>query len=342
MEERMKRHANPAGFARLPARRLMTACAIAGMIVGASAIAAQADSRGLGSEPGQLMMTSASWMDGSFAFRTIDDNADPTFNQLLGINDHGRIAGYFGSGADAAHPNKGYRVSPPYAQANFANENFPGSVQTQVVGINSHSTTVGFYVDAAGANIGFVRRWSGMFTSVINPATPQGGVNQLLGINNEAMAAGFYNDAGGAAHGYTYNFNTKVFTPVTLPVTADSVTATGINDEGDISGFFTVGKVTSGFVLGADHSFITIQLGAGTNTQALGINEDGVVVGSFVDSAGMMHGFVWSGHRVRQINDPNHGAGGTLVNGLNDRGQLVGFYVDNAGNTHGFLASRDD
>jgi probable HAF family extracellular repeat protein len=339
MEERMKLHPSPAGFARLPARRLITVGAIAGTIVGASAIAALADSHGSGSQPGQVMVTSASGMEGSFAFRTIDNQADPTFNQLLGINNHGRIAGYFGSGADAAHPNKGYTVSRPYAQANFKNENFPGSVQTQVVGINNRGTTVGFYVDAAGANIGFVRRF-GMFTSVINPATPaQGGVNQLLGLNNEGMAAGFYNDAGGAAHGYIYNFTAMAFSPVTLPVAADSVTATGINDAGDISGFYTVGHTTNGFVLDEDHGFRKIRLGAGTNTQALGINQDGQVVGSFVDGAGTMHGFVWSHGRTRQIDDPNHGAGGTLVNGLNDRGQLVGFYVDNAGNTHGFLAS---
>src|SRR4051794_31731419 len=41
-----------------------------------------------------------------FSFKTLDDPADPTFNQLLGINDSGVIAGYFGSG-DAGHPNKG-------------------------------------------------------------------------------------------------------------------------------------------------------------------------------------------------------------------------------------------
>src|SRR5207302_11059160 len=43
----------------------------------------------------------------SYTFKTLNDNADPTFNQLLGINTHGVIAGYFGSGA-TGHPNKGY------------------------------------------------------------------------------------------------------------------------------------------------------------------------------------------------------------------------------------------
>ena len=42
-------------------------------------------------------------------FTTLDDQADPTFNQLLGINDLSVIACYFGSGA-TGHPNKGYTL----------------------------------------------------------------------------------------------------------------------------------------------------------------------------------------------------------------------------------------
>ena len=42
-----------------------------------------------------------------WSFSKLNNSSDPTFNQLLGINNHGQIAGYFGSGA-AGHPNKGY------------------------------------------------------------------------------------------------------------------------------------------------------------------------------------------------------------------------------------------
>ena len=48
-----------------------------------------------------------------------------TFNQLLGINNKGVIAGYRGSGAQG-HPNKGYPLLPPYGQGQYVNENFPG------------------------------------------------------------------------------------------------------------------------------------------------------------------------------------------------------------------------
>ncbi len=84
---------------------------------------------------------------------THNDAKDPTFNQLLGINNEGMIAGYFGSGrwSTGLHPNKGYTLNPPYGQGNFVNENFPGSVQTQVTGINNNDLTVGFWADAQQA-----------------------------------------------------------------------------------------------------------------------------------------------------------------------------------------------
>jgi hypothetical protein len=78
---------------------------------------------------GAMTVGALAWTAGpahaiNFTFQDIINNADPTFNQELGINTAGTIAGYFGSGA-AGHPNKGYTVVPPYGQANFVNENFP-------------------------------------------------------------------------------------------------------------------------------------------------------------------------------------------------------------------------
>ncbi len=138
-----------------------------------------------------------------------------------------------------------------------------------------------------------------------------------------ASRPGFYNDAAGAAHGYTYDTRTQRFSPVQLPVSAD----------------FVRDHVTTGFLLHRGR-IEQLSFGGRTNTQALGVNDQGNVVGSFLDAAGAMHGFVWSHRRGMTQVDDEFGAGGTLVNGLNDAGQLVGFYVDAAGNTNGFVASR--
>ena len=136
----------------------------------------------------------------SFTFRTLNDHADPTFNQLHGINNSGVIAGYFGSG-EHGHPNRGYTLKPSYGQRDYTDENFPGSVQTQVTGIDNIGNTCGFYVDRNGNTFGFVE-WNGVFTSVRDPDTGQGRVNGLLGINDQGIAVGIYQDGNGITHAY--------------------------------------------------------------------------------------------------------------------------------------------
>ena len=273
-------------------------------------------------------------------FKTLNDAADPTFNQLLSINDYSQIAGYFGSGAPG-HPNKGYTLTPPDTQGSYHNENFPGSVQTQVTGINNTDRTVGFWVDGAGNNFGFVDH-DGHFTNVVDPKAlhaAAGGQTQeqLLGVNDFGQAAGFYMDAQGNSHGFIYDIAKNSFAAVNIGGFS-SVTATDVNDLGQISGFVSNGASTEGFF--TDHSHVTLLAGpkGASNVQALGLNNEGQVVGSFQDGAGNTHGFLYDERTkaYQTIDDPNaHGL--TVVNGINDRGQLVGFYQDAAGNTDGML-----
>ncbi len=276
----------------------------------------------------------------SYRFTTFDDQADPTFNQLLGINNSDVISGYFGSGA-AGHPNKGYRLYPPYTQQNYKNENFPGSVQTQVVAINNHGDTAGFWVDGAGNNFGFVKH-NGVYTSYQDPNTGTGTVNQLLGLNDNGVAVGFYTDGKGVNHAYKLTLGNKHFTEL-IPPGGTNATAAGINDNGDIVGFFTAanGSVESFLRHGHNKAYAEFEFPGSTNTTALGINNHQQIVGVYVDSANKMHGFLLSSPlnhaNWQSIDDPN-GIGTTTINGLNDNGQLVGFYVDAAGNTDGFLA----
>jgi probable HAF family extracellular repeat protein len=277
----------------------------------------------------------------TYTFTTLDNQADPTFNQLLGINSHNVIAGYFGSGA-AGHPNKGYLLNPPYGQANYVNENFPGSAQTQVTGLNNLGDTSGFWVTANGTNHGFVE-WNGVFASYNDPKTPhmKGSVNQLLGIDNAGVAVGFYNDAKGHSHAYEVNQATGVFTAIKVPG-AVSAAATGINNLGDIVGFATDASGTTSSWLMHNGQLTAYQFPGGTNTQAFGVNTKDQIVGSYLDGAGVQHGFVLSKpfgpvSHWQTIDDPN-GIGSTVVNGINTAGDLVGFYTDAAGNTHGMLA----
>jgi hypothetical protein len=287
-----------------------------------------------------------------YHFRTLNDDRDVTFNQLLGINNEGVIAGYFGSGAQG-HPNKGYRLYLPYGQGNYASENFPGSRQTQVTGLNDLGVTVGFWSTQNNANMvnnnfGFYSA-DGRYHTVNFPtgdnASPQ--VDQLLGVNDHDVAVGFYTNGQGGNRGYTYNIRTRSFTRVLVPgapsgEAGPSLTATAINNYGDVAGFYAKSSSQTDAFLRLDSGrFITLAVPGASMTQAFGVNDRDEVVGAYTVGSGSnaaTHGFTWRpGYGFRTVDDP-HGQGATTINGVNDAGALVGFYTDSAGNTDGMLA----
>jgi hypothetical protein len=93
-------------------------------------------------------------------FLTLDNPADlvtPIFNNLLGINNQGLIAGFYGSGA-TNDPNQGFLLEVNHSgTGTFTAMDFPPSAQnpavhglplpqvsqTQVTGLNDHGIVVG-------------------------------------------------------------------------------------------------------------------------------------------------------------------------------------------------------
>jgi len=282
----------------------------------------------------------------AYSFRTVDNAADLTFNQLLGINNAGVIAGYLGSGAQG-HPNMGYLLT----LGGYRSENFPGSAQTQVTGLNNQGVTVGFWsgmntASQSNDNFGFYEVAGQGFHSVSYPAAGNASppVNQLLGVNDHDIAVGFYTDAKGNNHGYEYSIGDGTFEQVTDPAdAAASLTAAAINNSGDVAGFYTAaGGKMDAFLKTAGGQFSSLAYPGASATQAFGVNDSDEVVGVYTIGSGshaQMHGFTWTpGGGFRSVDDPQ-GAGATTVNGVNDHGDLVGFYTDSKGNTDGFTAT---
>jgi hypothetical protein len=312
---------------------------VAAPVLGAGAVAAPAIAQ---NQSGQA----------KYSFETLNNQNDVTFNQLLGINDHGLIAGYFGSGL-AGHPNKGYLLSAPYGQGSYHNENWPQSEQTQVTGLNNHGVTVGFWSTMNNASVGdnppvndnraFVS-FHGYFLDADfptdMPASPP--VDQLLGVNDNDIAVGFYTDANGNNHAYSYNIRRNSYTELT-PSGITGPTAAGINNRDDVAGFGTdANGDTVGYLLKRDGHVTILSVPGSSSTTALGVNDNDEVVGFYQVGTGsnaVMHGFTWTPRwGFQTVDDPN-GMGTTTINGVNDKGQLVGFYTDAAGNTDGLLAS---
>jgi hypothetical protein len=153
------------------------------------------------------------------------------------------------------------------------------------------------------------------------------------GMNNSGAVVGSAMQSGSTI-GFLYRNGT--FTPVAVPG-ASSTTAAGIDDIGQIVGFYTLAgdSRTHGFLYdGGNYS--TIDAPGASNTQALAINADGNVVGSFRDAQGM-HGFLKAGENFTTIDA--QGAVSTVASGINSADSMVGTYVDSASRVHGFLYS---
>jgi probable HAF family extracellular repeat protein len=284
----------------------------------------------------------------SYKFQTLKTPADVTFNQLLGINQQGVIAGYFGSGAQG-HPNRGYLLFPPYYQNYYADNNFPGSVQTQVTGINDNGVLVGFDSSMNNAsqvndNHGWYKLHGQFLTAnfpTTSPASPP--IDQLLGVNDKDQAVGFFTDGNAINHGYEFDISSGRYKEIMVSGFSN-ITTSGINNQGDIVGFGTASDGnTHGFLLTNRGSKVAeLSYPGAASTQPLGVNNNDEVVGVATVGSGSsakMFGFTfYPGFGFKTINDP-HGNGTTTINGVNACGDLVGFFVDGAGNTDGLLAN---
>jgi hypothetical protein len=265
-----------------------------------------------------------------YRFVTLDNANGLTFNQLLGINNHGVIAGWV---RRPGPPEQGYLLFPPYGQGSYRNENFPGS-GAEVTRPNNSGVTVGFWSSMNNANMvndnfGFVDV-GGHFRNADfptgSPAAPP--VDQLLGVNDQDIAVGFYTDADGNNHGYEYNIREGRFSTVTESGVT-SLTAAAINNLDQVAGFYTNPATgnTDGF-LKANGRFTDLAVPGASATMATGLNIRDEVVGVYTVGSGSsatMYGFTWTPqHGFSTVDDP-HGIGTTTVNGVNDFGQLVGF-----------------
>jgi hypothetical protein len=285
-----------------------------------------------------------------FSFVTINNPADatlqtPVFNQLLGINDAGVIAGYYGDGMVVN--NHGFT----WSNGTFTSENVPGADQTQVVAINNTLSggayeTGGFSViNATGVNTGFVKAGT-PFTAVNGPSST---FTQVLGLNDNNQAVGFYT-VSGVTSGLLYNLASAKVTTLVTPTSwnTTSVTAAGINNAGVIVGFYVPsGGGDVGFI--DNHgTFTTPTDTLGTNPMFFGINNLGQIVGTDTASDGSSEGFVYNMNTgtFTKIVDPNEQTtpngfmiAGTILNGINDEGQVVGFYAGPGGAVDGLLCN---
>ena len=139
-----------------------------------------------------------------------------------------------------------------------------------VTGINQNGDTVGIYTDAGGNTHGFTEI-GGTFTTVDDPASTV--FNQGLGINNSDRTVGYFApDSGGDERARLPIARQAARSPTLIiycPPT-DNSQAVGIDNAGDIVGFYMPTPLTSIGFLDMGGVITTIDPFGSAFTQALG------------------------------------------------------------------------
>jgi hypothetical protein len=130
------------------------------------------------------------------------------------------------------------------------------------------------------------------------------------------------------------------FTTVDVPGAIFGTFARDVNNNGAVAGYYHDGIIsaaTHGFIF-ANGAFTTIdepdaQQGG---TVVLGINDSGVVVGTYFTTLGGNHGFMYDGTTFTTIDVSFPTTFGSIATGINNAGAVTGQYFDGTG-THGYV-----
>jgi hypothetical protein len=181
--------------------------------------------------------------------------------------------------------------------------------------------------------------------------------NQLLGINNEGIIVGYFG-SGAAGHpnkGYTLvpPFAQHSFLNENFPRAAQTQ-VTGLNDHGVTVGFWSTQNTSSmtnnnfGFYE-QDGRFHDVNFPIGDAArppvdQLLGVNNRGIAVGFFANSAGLNRGYEYNirTHRYSRVEIPRvRGLGPSLTAAaINNHGDVAGFYNKTSTQVDAFLKMR--
>ncbi|HTA23352.1 MAG TPA: hypothetical protein VK763_07445 [Terriglobales bacterium] len=105
------------------------------------------------------------------------------------------------------------------------------------------------------------------------------------------------------------------------------------NKIGLLASFLTIAVALTLSALPARAALHTVDVPNATETDCNDINTANTVVGFFIDSSGVTHGFVLVGKKLTTVDVP--GSTATLLYGLNNHNEAVGWYTDSSGITHG-------
>jgi hypothetical protein len=133
-----------------------------------------------------------------------------------------------------------------------------------------------------------------------------------------------------------------VITTFTIPGISD-VSPTGINNLGQVAGHYSSGNLEHGFFRDTDGT-LTYPIDypvSGASTEILGLNDQGLMVGTYNTPGSNQHAFVLQ-NRTNFISYDHPDAAATFFGGINNSRTICGYYSD-VGSlfSHAFIARLD-
>jgi uncharacterized membrane protein len=201
--------------------------------------------------------------------------------------------------------------------------------------INERGDIVGEFIDSNGVTRGFVRFSNGSFSDPIVDPNDTVGFTEGRGINNSRTVVGDYAISDGTIHSFFLSGDT--FTEYDVPG-ALQTNLLGINEPGDVTGGFDDGTgVFQGFIdRGGTITSFSVPGAASTFAYEINNNKK-LVVGYYIDGAGILHGYYRDTNGALHFPIDPPGSVGTVLFGVNNRNWVVGRYADSSGATHGLF-----
>lgn len=196
--------------------------------------------------------------------------------------------------------------------------NVPGSVYTEATGVNNSGHVVGTYQDTTGRTHGFV--YNGTTYTTID--FPNSNYNYVFGVNAAGQMVGGYSVSNplGVYHGFLYH--NGVFTEFDYP--QRETDGRGINNLGQIVGIYNQGFGTPdhGFLKDGEN-YTSLDYPGAAKTYTFGINDHGVITGTWVDALNRLRGYWYHGGLYTALNFP--GASQTYIGGVNNSHTIAGW-----------------
>ena len=241
-----------------------------------------------------------------------------TYSYVFGLNNKGQMVGSWES--------TGQLQGFIFDGFHYKTITAPKSTVTEALGINDSGTVVGDFFGNDQVTHGFVLT-HGKFKQY---DAGSGVFTWITGVNNAGSFVGYAGWDGANQGLVNIGGKTTLFT-----VNGNPTIAYGINNKNVVVGFFVDPDLihSHGFMRTPDGKITQIDDPLGTAvTICVGINDEGAITGSYIDSSNVSHGYKLKNGKFRTYPLPD-------INGINDKGVFVGSTTSRTGKTQGYIAT---